>query len=152
MSKTFRHTIWVSVLLASAALVTACQSEKDRAEKKTSSAKAATETVPSQVEDTPIPLPRTESAAPSTSKPGTHQRSVASTKATHAKPTHAKPTKNAKAKAHADAKTAIKSSGKPSDTKKQGFTSYGSGAEGAGITDPSDTAQTAKGTTGSVRK
>ena len=149
---TFRQTIWVSVLLASAALVTGCQSEKDRAEKKTSSAKSATQTVPSQVEDTPIPLPRTESAAPSTSKPATQHRSVASTKATHAKPTHAKPTKNAKPKAHADAKAATKSSAKPSATKKSDYTSYGSGAEGAGITDPSDTAQTAKGTTRSVGK
>jgi hypothetical protein len=146
----FRQTIWVSVLLASAALVTGCQSEKDRAEKKTSSAKSATQTVPSQVEDTPMPLPRTESMAPSASKPATQHRSVASTKGTHTKPTHAKPTKNAKSKAHADAKSATKNAAKPSDTKK--FTSYGEGAEGAGITDPVDTAQTAKGTTSSVRK
>ena len=155
MSKTLRHTIWVSVLLASGALVTACQSEKDRSEKKTSSARGAEEAAPSKVERTPAPTesPSVIERIFSPSKPATPQRSVASTKSKHAKPTgHAKPTSHAKAKAHAVAKTATKSSGKPSDTKKQGFTSYGEGAEGAGITDPSDTAQNAKGTTGSVRK
>lgn len=149
MSKTFRYTIGVSLLLASGALVTACQSEKDRSEKKTSSARGE-EAAPSKVERTPAP---TESPSvierifSPPSKPATPQRSVASTKSKHAKPTG-----HAKAKAHADAKTATKSSGKTSVTKKSDYTSYGSGAEGAGITDPSDTAQTAKGTTGSVRK
>ncbi len=124
MSKTLRHTIWVSVLLASA---------------------------PSKVERTPAPTesPSVIERIFSPSKPATPQRS---TKSTHAKPTHAKPTTHAKPKVHANAKTATKSSAKPSDTKKQGFTSYGEGAEGAGITDPSDTAKTAKGTTGSVGK
>ena len=151
MSKTFRYTIWVSLLLASGALVTACQSEKDRSEKKTSSARGAEEAAPSKVERTPAPTesPSVIERIFSPSKPATPQRS---TKSTHAKPTHAKPTTHAKPKVHANAKTATKSSAKPSDTKKQGFTSYGTGAEGAGITDPSDTAKTAKGTTGSVGK
>ncbi len=154
MSRTFRYTIWVSVLLASAALVTACQSEKDRSEKKTSRARGAEEAAPSKVERTPAPTesPSVIERIFSPSKPATPQRSVASTKSKHTKPTHAKPTTHAKPKVHANAKTASKSSAKPSDTKKQGFTSYGTGAEGAGITDPTDTAKTAKGTTGSVGK
>jgi len=59
MSKTFRHTNWVVVLLASGALlvlvafgalVTAhhSSSDKDQSERKTSSVEAAKETVPSK--------------------------------------------------------------------------------------------------------
>jgi hypothetical protein len=141
MSKTFQHTIWVLVLIASGVLVTACQPEK-----KTSSAKAAEQTAPPKAEGAPkAEPPSVIERIFSPSKPATP------TKSTHAKPTHAKPT-HAKPKVHANAKTATKSSAKPSDTKKQGFTSYGTGAEGAGITDPTDTAKTAKGTTGSVGK
>ena len=130
MSTTSRHTIWVSVLLACGALVTACQpsSGKDQSERKTSSVEGAKETAPSKVERAQKPTvssPRTESADSPASEPAKQQRSVASTKATHAQPaTHAKAKADAKAKAHskakakahANAKTASKSAGKPSDT------------------------------------
>ena len=45
MTKTFQHTIWVSVLLASGVLVTGCRSEK-----KTSNVNPAEETAPSKAE------------------------------------------------------------------------------------------------------
>lgn len=107
MSKTFWHTIWVSVLLACGALVTACQpsSDKDQSRRKISSVKGAKETAPSS--------PYAEIPAPPPSEPATQQRSVASTKATHAK-----------AKAHAKAKTTSKSAGKPSNKARSGYTSY----------------------------
>ncbi len=118
MSKTFWHTIWVSVLLACGALVTACQpsSDKDQSGRKISNVKGAKETAPSKGEHTQAPTvfsPSAESAAPPPSERATQQRSVASTKATHAK-----------AKAHAKAKTASKKAGKPSNTAKSGYTSY----------------------------
>jgi hypothetical protein len=110
MSKTFCRTIWVSVLLACGALVTACQpsSDKDQSGRKISSVKGAKETAPS------ASSPRDESTAPAPSEAATQQRSVASTKATHAK-----------AKAHAKAKTASKSAGKPTKKASSGYTSYG---------------------------
>jgi hypothetical protein len=152
MSKTFRHTIWVSVLLACGALVTACQSssDKDQSERKTANVKGAKETSPSKVERAHAPTvssPRTESADSPASEPVTHQRSVASTKATHAQSaTHAK------AKAHADANTASKSAGKPSNTASSGYSSYGDSEAGAGITDPPDSEKTATGSTRPARK
>jgi len=156
MSKTFQHTIWVSVLLASGVLVTGCQSEKDRSEKKTWSAKAADPVAPSKAERAP------ESAeSPSLmerifsrdSKPATPPASVATTKSTGAKPTdHLKSTAHVKPKPQAEMKTASASPAKPSDTKKPSFTSYGEGAEGAGITDPTDTKDTLSGSTRSTGK
>ncbi len=138
MSKTIRHTIWVSVLLAYGALVTACQpsSDKDQSGRKTSSVKGAKETAPSKVES-----PRTESVASPASEPAMQQRSVASTKATHAK-----------AKADAKAKTDSKSAGKPSNTARSGYTSYGESSAGAGITEPTDSEKTVSSSTLPARK
>ena len=135
MSKTFQHTTWVSVLIASGVLVTACQPEK-----KTSSAKAAEQTAPPKAERAPKAEP--PSVIERIFSPSKPPRSVASTKSKHK---HLKKVAHAKKKAEAGTKTA---SAKPSNTKKPGFTSYGEGAEGAGITDPTDTKKTISGKTG----
>lgn len=127
MSKTFRHTNWVLVLLASGALlallasgalVTAyhSSSDKDQSERKTSSVEAPKETAPSKGKRTQAPTvssPLTEHAASPASAPGTQHRSVASAKATHAQP-----------ETLAKAKTESKSDAKPSNTASPGFTNY----------------------------
>ena len=152
MSKTFQHTIWVSVLLTCGVLVTGCQPEKDRSEKKAWSAKAADPIAPSKAERATEPAESwslMERIFSRDSKPA--PASVATTKATSAKPTdHLKPTAHAKPKAQAETKTASASPAKPSDTNKPSFTSYGEGAEGAGITDPTDTKNLINGSTHST--
>ncbi len=111
MRKAFRHSVWIPVLLATGVLVTGCQSEKDRSEKKTSSVKAAEETAPPKAERAPPPAESPSVIerifSPTPSKPATPPRKVTSTKSKHAKPTaHLKATSHAKPKAHAEAKTA----------------------------------------------
>ena len=101
MSKTFRSTIGVLVLLAGGALVTACRSSSDKDQ-----SKGATETAHSKVERTHAR--RTERAASPAGEPATH----VSSKATHAQ-----------AKAHAKAEpgskeshTSTRPAGKPAPT------------------------------------
>ena len=150
MSKTFQHTLWVSVLLASGVLVTGCQSEK-----KNSSAKTAEETATSKAERAPPPAESRSLIdrifSPS-SKPATPPASVAETKPNGAKPTAHKLIAHAKPTAQAETKTAGAGPAKPSDTNKPSFTSYGEGAAGAGITDPKDTTDTIRGSTSSSGK
>jgi len=138
MSKTFQHTIWVLVLIASGVLVIACQPEKK------TTAKAAEQAAPPKAEraqkaEPPSVIERIFS--PSKSTP---PRSVASTKSKHK---HLKKVAHAKPKAEAGTKTVTATSTKSSSTKKQSFTSYGEGAEGAGITDPTDTKKANSGKT-----
>ena len=64
MSKTFQHTIWVSVLLASGVLVTGCRSEK-----KTSSVNPAEETAPSKAERAHAPGAKSSALLKSTAHP-----------------------------------------------------------------------------------
>lgn len=156
MSKTFQYTILVSVLLASGVLVTGCWSEKDRSEKKTWSVKAAGEIAPGKAERTPesaessSPIERISSPA---SKPARPPGSVTATNPIRAKPTaHLKPTAHATPEALAETKAASASPVNPSDSEKPSFTSYGEGAEGAGITDPRDTKNTLSGITASTGK
>jgi hypothetical protein len=128
MSKTFPRTSWVVALLASGALLTACQSssDTDRSERNTSERARERAKAQGTVDSTATP-PRTSSAASPASEP-VRQRSTTG-------PSSAVPPPGREAKA----KTGGTSPGKLIENEASLGTSYGQDSAGAGITERSDT-------------
>ena len=98
MNRTFQHTLWASVLLASGVLVTGCRSEK-----KTSGANTGVETAPSKAEGAHAPAAKSSALL----KPTAHPRvqAQAATKTASASPANPSDTKKPSFTSYAEGAT-----------------------------------------------